>query len=164
ITIVPGFSCQLCEASAYCRFFLSLLLSPRSEEVRAYRFLCCFQREPFVSTIRICGDSEMKNQVNALAVLSVGEIEQVSGAGTFLGDAIINGVYAANSFLNSPLFSSIGNAASAIGLNRTHELVDLLAFQVPSVAAITVGKILGGTDNHNVPLHYNKESGEGLYS
>lgn len=86
----------------------------------------------------------MKNQVNALAVLSVGEIEQVSGAGTFLGDAIINGVYAANSFLNSPLFSSIGNAASAIGLNRTHELVDLLAFQVPSVAAITVGKILGG--------------------
>ncbi|HFQ9472576.1 TPA: hypothetical protein ACHTPP_004424 [Pseudomonas aeruginosa] len=90
----------------------------------------------------------MKNQVNALAVLSVGEIEQVSGAGTFLGDAIINGVY----------------AASAIGLNRTHELVDLLAFQVPSVAAITVGKILGGTDNHNVPLHYNKESGEGLYS
>ncbi len=34
----------------------------------------------------------MKNQVNALAVLSVGEIEQVSGAGTFLGDAIINGV------------------------------------------------------------------------
>lgn len=63
----------------------------------------------------------MKNQVNALAVLSVGEIEQVSGAGTFLGDAIINGVYAANSFLNSPLFSSIGNAASAIGLNRTHE-------------------------------------------
>ncbi|MFO6068469.1 hypothetical protein, partial [Pseudomonas aeruginosa] len=43
-------------------------------------------------------------------------------------------------------------------------LVDLLAFQVPSVAAITVGKILGGTDNHNVPLHYNKESGEGLYS
>ncbi len=49
----------------------------------------------------------MKNQVNALAVLSVGEIEQVSGAGTFLGDAIINGVYAANSFLNSPLFSSI---------------------------------------------------------
>ncbi len=106
----------------------------------------------------------MKNQVNALAVLSVGEIEQVSGAGTFLGDAIINGVYAANSFLNSPLFSSIGNGASAIGLNRTHELVDLLAFQVPSVAAITVGKILGGTDNHNVPLHYNKESGEGLYS
>ena len=74
----------------------------------------------------------MKNQVKALAVLSVGEIEQVSGAGTFLGDAIINGVYAANSFLNSPLFSSIGNAASA--------------------------------DNHNVPLHYNKESGEGLYS
>ncbi len=71
----------------------------------------------------------MKNQVNALAVLSVGEIEQVSGAGTFLGDAIINGVYAANSFLNSPLFSSIGNAASAIGLNRTHELVDLLAFR-----------------------------------
>ncbi|ENO4363839.1 hypothetical protein ACBH79_005582 [Pseudomonas aeruginosa] len=102
--------------------------------------------------------------MNALAVLSVGEIEQVSGAGTFLGDAIINGVYAANSFLNSPLFSSIGNAASAIGLNRTHELVDLLAFQVPSVAAITVGKILGGTDNHNVPLHYNKESGEGFYS
>ena len=92
----------------------------------------------------------------------MGEIEQVSGAGTFLGDAIINGVYAANSFLNSPLFSSIGNAASAIGLNRTHELVDLLAFQVPSVAAITVGKILGGTDNHNVPLHYNKESGEGF--
>ena len=63
----------------------------------------------------------MKNQVNALAVLSVGEIEQVSGAGTFLGDAIINGVYAANSFLNSPLFSSIGNAASAIGDDRLQQ-------------------------------------------
>ncbi|MFU6767120.1 hypothetical protein, partial [Pseudomonas paraeruginosa] len=88
----------------------------------------------------------MNDQVNALPVLDQAEVEQVAGAGTFLGDAIINGVYAANSFLNSPLFSSIGNVASAIGLNRTHELVDLLAFQVPSVAAITVGKILGGTD------------------
>ncbi|WP_109505161.1 hypothetical protein [Pseudomonas aeruginosa] len=99
-----------------------------------------------------------------ISPLSSAEIEQISGAGTFLGDAIINGVYAANSFLNSPLFSSIGNVASAIGLNRTHELVDLLAFQIPSVAGLALGKLLGGTDNSNIPLHYNKENAEGLYS
>lgn len=96
--------------------------------------------------------------------LNCHEIEQVSGAGTCIGDAIIDGVYDANALINGPVFSTIGETASAIGLERTHELVDLVAFQVPSVAGIAVGKLLGGTDSHKVPLHYDKESAEGLYS
>ena len=51
----------------------------------------------------------------SLVELKQEEIDEVSGAGSFLGDAIIGGVNLFNQTLNTPLISSVGVIFSAVG-------------------------------------------------
>nr|WP_307887686.1 hypothetical protein [Acinetobacter seifertii] len=78
----------------------------------------------------------------SLKELNLEEIEQVSGAGTLLGDSIINAVNAGNQFLNTPLISSVGVVFSAVGLGLVHQLADTTGY-VASKVGIAVGQALG---------------------
>ncbi|PJG67526.1 hypothetical protein [Acinetobacter seifertii] len=98
----------------------------------------------------------------SLKELNLEEIEQVSGAGTLLGDSIINAVNAGNQFLNTPLISSVGVVFSAVGLGLVHQLADTTGY-VASKVGIAAGQALGGNvaETQN---HYEKEDSEGLYT
>ncbi|AOA58819.1 hypothetical protein [Acinetobacter larvae] len=98
----------------------------------------------------------------SLVELKQEEIDEVSGAGTLLGDGIITVVNGFNKFLNSPLISSVGVTFSGIGLGRVHQLADTTGL-IASKAGIALGRALGG-DIPETQNHYEKEKGEGQYT
>ncbi|ENX35233.1 hypothetical protein F889_00900 [Acinetobacter colistiniresistens] len=98
----------------------------------------------------------------SLKELSLEEINQVSGAGTFIGDSIITAVNLGNQFLNNPLISSVGVVFSAVGLGLVHQAADTTGYAA-SKAGIALGRALGG-DVAETQNHYEKEKGEGLYT
>lgn len=99
----------------------------------------------------------------SLEVLNQQEINEVSGAGTFIGDSIIKSVNLFNKTLNTPLISSVGVTFSKIGfgLQYIHQAADTTGY-VASKVGIAAGRILGG-DVAESQNHYDKEKSEGLY-
>lgn len=98
----------------------------------------------------------------SLIELKQEEVEVVSGAGTFIGDSLIDVANLGNTFLNTRLISSVGVVFSAVGLGKVHQLADSTGL-VTSKVLIGAGRLLGG-DRNVTQLHYNKEKGEGLYT
>ena len=98
----------------------------------------------------------------SLVELKQEEINEVSGAGSFLGDAIINGVNLFNKTLNSPLISSVGVVFSAVGLGLVHQVADSTGLAA-SKLGISLGRALGG-DVAESTNHYEKEKDAGLYT
>lgn len=98
----------------------------------------------------------------SLIELKQEEIEEVSGAGTFIGDSIINGVNLFNQTLNSPLISSVGAVFSGVGLGIVHQIADSTGLAA-SKGLIGLGRLLGG-DVAETPNHYEKESAGGYYT
>ncbi|OTG92561.1 hypothetical protein [Acinetobacter sp. ANC 3832] len=98
----------------------------------------------------------------SLVELKQEEIEEVSGAGTFLGDSIINAVNGFNQILNSKLISSVGVVFSGVGLGLVHQVADSTGL-VGSKVGIAIGRALGG-DVAETQNHYEKENGEGQYT
>ncbi len=98
----------------------------------------------------------------SLVELKQEEIDEVSGAGSFLGDAIIGGVNLFNQTLNTPLISSVGVIFSAVGLGLVHQAADTTGL-IGSKIGIALGRALGG-DAPVTQNHYEKESSEGLYT
>lgn len=98
----------------------------------------------------------------SLVELKSEEIEEVSGAGSFLGDSIINGVNLFNQTLNSPLISSVGAVFSGVGLGIVHQAADSTGL-FASKALIGLGNALGG-DVAETQNHYEKESAGGYYT
>lgn len=105
-----------------------------------------------------------KKKVNIMSLkeLSLEEINQVSGAGTLIGDSIISAVNLGNQFLNNPLISSVGVVFSAVGLKSIHQAADTTGY-IASKTGIALGRALGG-DVPETQNHYEKEKGEGLYT
>lgn len=97
----------------------------------------------------------------SLVELKQEEIDEVSGAGTFVGDSIIRGVNLFNQTLNSKLISSVGVVFSAVGLGLVHQVADTTGLAA-SKALIGLGRALGG-DVAETPNHYEKEKAEGQY-
>lgn len=98
----------------------------------------------------------------SLVELKLEEINQVSGAGSLIGDSILHGVNGFNQFLNTPLISSVGEVFSGVGLGIVHQVADSTGL-VGSELGTSIGKSLGG----DVPLtqnHYEKEKTGGLYT
>lgn len=97
----------------------------------------------------------------SLVELKQEEINEVSGAGTLIGDSIIHGVNLFNQTLNSKLISSVGVVFSAVGLGLVHQAADTTGL-VASKTLIGLGRALGG-DVDETPNHYEKEKAEGQY-
>lgn len=98
----------------------------------------------------------------SLVELKQEEIDEVSGAGTFLGDSIINAVNGFNQILNTPLISSVGVVFSGVGLGLVHQLADTTGL-VGSKVGLALGRALGG-DVPETQNHYEKEKAEGQYT
>jgi len=98
----------------------------------------------------------------SLVELKQEEIDEVSGAGTLLGDGIIRAVNGFNSFLNAPLISSVGIVFSGVGLGIVHQIADSTGL-IGSKVGIAIGRALGG-DITETPNHYEKEKAQGEYT
>lgn len=98
----------------------------------------------------------------SLVELKQEEIDEVSGAGSLIGDAIIGGVNLFNQTLNTPLISSVGKVFSAVGLGLVHQAADSTGL-IGSKLGIALGRALGG-DAPVTQNHYEKESADGLYT
>lgn len=98
----------------------------------------------------------------SLVELKQEEINEVSGAGTLLGDGIITAANGFNRILNTPLISSVGVVFSGVGLGLVHQAADSTGL-VASKAGIGLGRALGGTVAET-PNHYQKEQSEGQYT
>lgn len=99
--------------------------------------------------------------MSSITTLTALEIEEVSG-GSWLGNGLIQFTYLANSFLNTPLISSVGKTMSFFGAGPLHAIPDFGGYVV-SKAAIGLGVALGGTDTGGT-LHFEKEMAEGDYN
>ena len=98
----------------------------------------------------------------SLVELKQEEIDEVSGAGTLLGDGIITAVNGFNQILNTPLISSVGVIFSGVGLGLVHQAADSTGL-IASKLGIALGRALGGTVAET-PNHYEKENAEGQYT
>ena len=97
----------------------------------------------------------------SLVELKQEEIDEVSGAGTLIGDGIIGAVNGFNQILNTPIISSVGQVFSAVGLGLVHQAADSTGLAASKVG-VALGRALGGTISET-PNHYEKEQGQGLY-
>ncbi|NHB58914.1 hypothetical protein [Acinetobacter shaoyimingii] len=94
--------------------------------------------------------------------LNQDEINLVHGAGTLVGDGLIEVGNSLNNFLNIPFISSFGHAFSNVGLGVPHGIVDLSGWAA-SQALIATGKVLGG--NASVAqTHWNHDYNRGDYN
>ncbi len=98
----------------------------------------------------------------SLVELKQEEINEVSGAGSFLGDSVLNVVNGFNQILNTPLISSVGQVFSGVGLGIVHQVADSTGL-VGSKLGTALGQALGG-DVALTENHYEKEKAEGLYT
>lgn len=98
----------------------------------------------------------------SLVELKIEEIEQVSGAGTLIGNSIIGGVNLFNQVLNTRLISSVGEVFTGVGLGIVHQIADSTGL-VGSKVGIAIGQALGG-DLAPTTNHYEKESSGGYYT
>lgn len=98
----------------------------------------------------------------SLTILNQEEINLVTGAGTLVGDGLIQTGNALNDFLNIPFISSFGHAFSVAGLGVPHGIVDLSGWTA-SQALIGAGKVLGG-DVATSQTHWNHDYNKGDYN
>ena len=61
----------------------------------------------------------------SLHELNLEELNLVTGAGTLVGDGLIETGNSINNFLNIPFISSFGHAFSVVGLGVPHGIADL---------------------------------------
>lgn len=97
-----------------------------------------------------------------MRVLNSAEVQNISGGGALIGNALIGSVQLGNNFLNTPLISSVGTVFSAIGgpLTLIHQAADLGGYGL-SLAVAGLGSALGGTGSVN--YHYLVDQAKGQY-